>query len=121
MSKKIYVGHSTQFDYETELYAPLKKLTRYAFIFPHEELLQPHNTRNIIANADIFLAEVSYPSTGLGIELGWANDANIPIICIYKKEYTFSSAIKLIANDMIEYNNMEDISEKLSKYLASIV
>ena len=26
--------------------------------------------------SDIIIAEVSYPATGMGIELGWANDAN---------------------------------------------
>ena len=43
-------------------------------------------------------AEVSYPATGLGIELGWVSDDNILIYFFYKKGKLPSSSLKCISN-----------------------
>jgi hypothetical protein len=66
-----------QFDYQTLLYLPLRSLAlpNIAFIFPHETSALPEHSQQIILAADAVLAEVSYPSTGMGIELGWADAA----------------------------------------------
>ena len=67
---------------------------------------------------DLFLAEASFPSTGLGIELGWANDLRIPIACIYQTGHKPSSSLKLICDDFIEYNDATDLINKLTIFLA---
>jgi hypothetical protein len=63
------------------------------------------------------LAEVSYPSTGLGIELGFAYLYKKKIICIYKSWVKISSSLKNICEDFIEYVDLEDLSFKLRKFM----
>ena len=93
---RIYVGHASSFDYLNELYLPLKKSLLWQqreFILPHEFSKEPCDSKKIICQCDLMLAEVSYPSTGLGIELGWANSNNIPILGIYKTGCKISSSL----------------------------
>ena len=84
--KKIYIAHSKDIDYINELYEPLKNanfLKNYTLLLPHELSEFSYNTRDFYKDIDIFIAEVSKPATGLGIELGWAFDDNTKIYCIY--------------------------------------
>lgn len=84
---RVYITHSTAFDFKTALYKSLKSSiinTKHQLIFPHETDIAPQNSKEIIKNADIILAEVSYHSTGQGIELGWAETFRKPIICFYQ-------------------------------------
>lgn len=41
--------------------------------------------KKMVESADIIIAEASYPSTGLGIELQIAQQSNIPIILCYRE------------------------------------
>ncbi len=107
----VYVAHSTSFDFKKELYLPLKEsalLERYNLIFPHESE-NFNNSKEVIKNSDIVLAEVSYPSTGMGIELGWANSFNIPIVCIYKKNVEVSKSLEAISSKFIVFDSIENI------------
>ena len=68
---KIYVCHSTSFDYNNHLYEPLKSvLSDHDLIFTHDADSDFHS-KDAIDSSDLVLAEVSYPSTGQGIELDW--------------------------------------------------
>jgi len=83
---KIHVVHSKSHDFKNELYKPLRnsELNKEHQIFlPHEteELIK---TKELIKQADVIIAEASFPATGLGIELGWADAFDRPIICLYK-------------------------------------
>ncbi len=106
--KKIYVIHGTNFDFERELYAPLKKIVEFEFIFPHVGENEVIDSKELIKNANLVLAEVSYPSTGSGIELGRAECVSVPIVAIFKKGSNVSSSIKFLTNDIIEYKNLSD-------------
>lgn len=116
---KVYVSHSSSFDYQNGLYAPLVQQfgDTVEFYFPHDEIHEGENSREAIRSSDLVLAEVSYPSTGQGIELGWANDANVPILCINAQDQTPSSALKLITTDFIEYTSTSDLLDKLNEKL----
>ena len=100
---KIYISHASKFDYINRLYNPIKE----SQIFKEHEFILPHdgdmviNTKEIISNSDLLIAETSLQTTGQGIELGWADYANIPIICIYEKGAEISSALKFITDDII--------------------
>jgi hypothetical protein len=61
------------------------------------------------------LAEVSNPATGQGIELAWANANNIPIVCVFKKGADISGSLKFITDKIIEYENSNDMIEKIKK------
>lgn len=118
---KIYVIHASSFpDYKENLYKKLRDslLSRdNEIIFPHEKSEQPIKSREIIANSDLIIAEVSYPSTGLGIELGWADAAERKILCIYKAGSKPSSSLKEVTEDFIEYTSQDDMVLKVNKWI----
>ena len=119
---KIYVSHSRSFDFVKELYEPLKKSVLanvHQFIFPHDASQESYPSKKLFADktCDLVLAEVSFPSTGEGIELGWADIAGVKIVCAYKEDAKISGSIKIIAKDFLVYKNSEDLISKLTKYL----
>lgn len=116
----IYVAHSNKFDYIKKLYEPIKSfepLSKHNFFFPHDEVNKLVKTKDIIRDYDLVIAEVTLPATGLGIELGWADYSNTPILCIYEKEAQISSSLKFITNNFIEYDNPDDMVSKISDFL----
>lgn len=117
---KVYVSHSRNFDFKNELYLPLQGLGGKAeFIFPHQDSADGVDSKDIFKNhgCDLVLSEVSFPSTGQGIEMGWADVYNIPIICIYKSGSKTSSSLKKISKTFIEYSNTDDLVNKLKPIL----
>ncbi len=119
----IYVSHTrnAQYNFVQELYEPLEASNLAKFIFPHatnkyinsKELFQKHE-------CDLLLAECSYPATGQGIEIGWANILNVPIICAYKTGSDVSTSAKNISQYIIEYKASEELVEKLKNLLIQI-
>lgn len=115
---KIYVSHSSEYDYKNKLYEPVKKsdlIKSNSFFFPHEQKII--NSKEVISNSDLIIAEVSIPSTGQGIEIGWADSAKIPILCIYEKGSKISSDLKFVTDKFIEYENEIDMVTKIINYL----
>ena len=119
---KIFVAHSSNFDFKNELYKPLRESvlnSSHEIILPNEtgkEVI----TKEIIKNLDVFIAEVSYPSTGQGIELGWADIFKIPIICIFKEGSKTSRSLQYVTNNFIAYKNVEDMIIKLEEVLGDL-
>ena len=115
----IYISHSSNFDYINNLYNPIKNsnlVKSNSFFFPHDSN-KTTNTKEIISNSDLVIAEVSLPTTGQGIELGWADYASTPILCIYEKGSEISSSLRFIANSIIEYENEEDMISKIETFI----
>ena len=118
---KIYISHSSEYDYINKIYNPIKNSNlseSNSFVLPHESKII--NTKAVIANSDLVIAEVSIPSTGQGIELGWTNYCKTPIVCIYKKGTKISSALKFITNNFIEYENVNDMIDKLKEFISKL-
>ena len=118
---RLYLTHSTSYDFRAELYAPIKhSLTLdHKVVFPHDTSNDSKDSKEAIKDCNAVLAEVSFPSTGQGIELGWANYLGKSIICLHKKGTKPSSALRVISNSFIEYDGPEDMIQKLNNYLAS--
>jgi hypothetical protein len=119
---KIFVTHASNFDYINKLYKPLRESVldkKYEFIFPHEEGSEKL-TKDIIKSCKIVIAECSLPSTGQGIELGWANIYNVPIFCLYERGNKISGALHFVSDTYIEYSNEEDIIKKIQDILEHI-
>jgi len=115
---KIYVSHSTNFDYETELYEPLREnFSELDMFFPHEKGGKLLDSKQIIKESGLVLAEVSYPSTGQGIELGWANTFGVPMICIYRDDTKPSGALQVVSDNFISYSSISDMVEKLQSVI----
>lgn len=119
---KIYISHSSKYDYINNIYNPIKKSDlnkEHIFFFPHDDKNKIINTKEIISKCDLIIAEVSLPATGQGIELGWADYAKTQILCMNKKGTKISSSLKFITNDFIEYENDTDMINKINNYLKS--
>ena len=122
--EKIYVVHSSSFDFKQELYVPIRnsKLnTLYEVLLPHENSREPFNSKEEIKNCKVMIAEVSYPSTGLGIELGWADLYEIPIIFTYKEGSKLSSSLKVVSSNFIEYASVEKLFFDIEKVMENIL
>ena len=115
---KIYLSHSTGFDFVSDLYKPIKTsslVKEHEFFFPHDE--KEFNTRELLKGFDILIAEVSFPSTGQGIEIGWADSFGIPILAVHRVGAKISSAVPLVTDNIISYG---DVSEMISQILDRI-
>ncbi len=114
---KIYIAHSKSFDFQKELYQPIKNSTliqEHTFIFPHEHSMEPFNSKGLFQNGcDLIIAEVSYPATGVGIEIGWANMLNIPVVCIFKNGFEISMSLKSITDKFLNYSNNDELLKQL--------
>ena len=66
------------------------------------------------------LAEVSHPSVGVGIELGWADASNVPIILLRQKGARISSALTAVSTKGIAYSDSQDLIAQLTDHLAQI-
>jgi len=119
--KKIYLAHSTGFDYKKEIYSPIRQSElnqEYYFLLPHENSDSPFNSKEFFKNeANLVIAEISYPSTGMGIELGWADSMQIPVIGIAKKNEKYSKSATVITKEIIEYADSKELIEKLKTVL----
>ncbi len=116
---KIYIAHSKSFDFRQELYEPLRNSAlakEHMLVFPYSENDEPFNSKQLFQEGcDLVLAEVSYPATGLGIELGWADFLKIPIACIYKKDSKVSGSLKVVSDKFFEYSDSQDLVVQVEK------
>lgn len=118
--KRIYVGHCKLSNYETELYDVVKSLDEYKhyeFILPHDMDREAYNGRDFYKTLDLFIAEVSYKATGLGIELGWAFDDGVPIYYIYKDGVKLGQSVQCLSDTFYSYRDRESLRETLSLLL----
>lgn len=120
---KIYVGHSTNYDFGERLYDVLKEAdlaNEHTLVFPHEDSDELFDSKTFFKNGcDLVLAEVSNASTGLGIELGWADELGVPIICIHRESTNPSGALLAVTNEenIHAYKNGEHLLEILKQEL----
>lgn len=112
-SMKIYIGHSSSVDYIEELYQPLRKSDideEHEIVFPHEGSDEPFDSKEFLRDeCGLFVAEVSRPSTGLGIELGWADEFGVSVLCVHSEEAEISSSVPVVADDIQEYGDEREL------------
>jgi len=119
---KIFVSHSTKYNFEDELYKPLRASElnkKHEIILPHENG-QQINTKDIIRDCDLVVAEVSSSGTGQGIELGWANATYVSIICFYKPESKISESLKYVTDTIVEYDSSETMIKKITEVVDAL-
>lgn len=116
----IYISHSGAYDYENELYKPIKEseLSKiHRFFLPHEPENMDTDAKIELKQTDVLVAESSLPSTGQGIELAQANAAGVPIVCFFKTGSKPSSSLRFVTNRIIEYSDIFDLFAKLQAEL----
>jgi len=119
----IYISHSGAYDYENELYKPIKGSALaqiHTFFLPHEPENLDTDAKVELKHTDVLVAESSLPSTGQGIELAQADAAGVPIICFYKTGSKPSSSLRFVTNKVIEYNDSNDFFVKLQAELSNL-
>lgn len=112
----IYISHSGSYDYENELYKPIKEselAKMHHFFLPHEPENIDTEAKKELKQTDVLVAEASLPSTGQGIELAQAEAAGVPIFCFYKTGTKPSSSLRFVTNQIIEYEDIDDLLVKL--------
>jgi hypothetical protein len=117
----IYISHSSAYDYENELYKPIKEselAQTHHFFLPHEPENLNTDAKTELKMMDLLVAESSLPSTGQGIELAQAEAAGVPIICFYKTGSKPSGSLRFVTNELIEYRDIDDFLAKLADRLA---
>ena len=91
--------------------------TGYELIFPHVWHEQKKSSKEFIKNADLVIGEVSFPSTGQGIEFGWADMLNVPTLFLKKTGAKASSSPNYLKGELIEYATLEELTSKTKAYL----
>lgn len=117
---QIYVTHASSFDFQNEIYKPLRQSSlndKHQIVLPHEDSDKQFDSKTLLRDCDLVLAEVSYPSTGQGIELGWADMYGVPILYFYRKGAKLSGSLKAISSTFIEYENQSDMISKLTEQI----
>lgn len=122
---KIYISHSTAFDYKNDLYAPIRgsELSKqHEFILPYEDQETPFNTKELFkdGSVDLVIADVSIPSHGVGIQLGWSEMHGIPIVCIYKEGSQYSVSLSVVCNKFLMYTDEVNMIEDITGLLENI-
>ena len=123
--KTIYFAHSSALDYKKEYYYPILESdlqNKYQLIFPHEKSEEPFSSKELFLSdqCDLVVAEVSYPSTGSGIELGWADTYEIPIILLAREDSVFSGLLNEFGVAFIKYKDRSDMVLRLGKELSNL-
>ena len=116
---KIFVSHSKDFDFKSELYEPIKNSAlseKHEFFLPHDEG-RNQKTKEEIKNSDLFVVEISYPSRSSGIEIGWADAFNVPIVAIHREDYKPSGSIRHVTEKVISYKDTDDLVNILKENL----
>jgi hypothetical protein len=93
------------------------KNTTLNIVLPHENSDKAFNSKEFFKNCDLVIAEVSKPSTGLGIELGWADLLDIPIFCLNQKDYPISGSLKVISNHFYTYETSNELIKIINNIL----
>lgn len=125
----IYISHSTHYDYKNKLYKPIKEsgiTQEFDIIFPHDNSSDSDEIFDIQGalergEIDLIIAEISYPSTGQGIELAWAHSYGVPIECVYLEDSYISPALKLITHKLYDYETEDDMIDMIKVILLGLV
>ncbi|MBU1132368.1 hypothetical protein KKC32_03950 [Patescibacteria group bacterium] len=122
---KIHIAHSREFDFKKNLYEPISRSClnkKHNSIFPNETETETFSSINLFqTKINLIIAEISFPSTGKGIELGMAHQLNIPIIGIYKKGTKPSGSVKNVNDKFIEYENSAELISEIAKTPEKII
>jgi nucleoside 2-deoxyribosyltransferase len=76
-----------------------------------------------VKNADFIVADCTYPSIGMGIELGYAYSLNIPVLLIAKIEAKVALMALGLPNkvtDLVRYEHILDVLPEVDLHLRAI-
>ncbi|GAB6440770.1 hypothetical protein bcgnr5369_02790 [Bacillus cereus] len=107
---KVYVGHQNVTNeglHNVILNSEILK--KHQFIFSENVT----NEKECLKKCEVMIADVSYPTIPLGIEMGWADNYKIDIICVCVKGTAISSHLTRMSKEILIYTEIVDLVEKL--------
>lgn len=105
--------------YSNDLYTPIKKselFGNYDFQLPHEHG-DDYNSREAIRRSRALVADVTYPDLGVGIEIGWAQSMDKPIIIVHEEGRSPLPFVKYASSKIYSYSGREDVAAKILEAL----
>lgn len=79
--------------------------------------------KKAVESSDIVVAEVSYPSHGVGMEIMHAIHIKKPVVAIAMEDKIVSRMVQGVDYDkfqFIRYKNLEDLEKKLARLIAQL-
>ena len=119
---KVFVAHASNFAFKEKLYAPIRASelnTKHEFWLP-QETDEDWVTLDFMRSCDALVVDVSIPSTGAGIEMGWANALGIPILGIYEKGSKPSASAEYTTKMYREYTNPQEMLSVVTAFLSTV-
>ncbi len=117
---KIYVAHSKEFDFEKELYKPLRQSrlnSEHTFVLPYEND-NNLNPKDFLKNeCELVIAEVSYTSARVSFDLSWAYIFKLPVRSIHRKGIIIPVEFRYVSPTHTEYSNSKDAISKIEKII----
>jgi hypothetical protein len=114
---RIYVGHSRNFDFQKELYEPIRRSPlnkRHEIVLPHEHSNEAFPSSDFLTSCDLMIAEASWESAGLSTELQWAVSFGVPVILAVRKGHDPPKFLKPIAKGIVVYSDSKELIDGLS-------
>lgn len=129
---RVFISHS--YSHRKNLKHTLAAITEtvlkcggQSFVFTQEYQFDPADYQVMmqkaceeISSSDILIAEISHKAVGIGVEVGYAKGIGKKVICIRSKNSPISTTLMGVADVHIEFNDLEDMKNKLSKIITNI-
>lgn len=124
-ARRVRIGHSTSYDYQTQLYDVVRALKNLppdvTISLPHEDGGEGDSTRTFFTEGcDLFIAEVSAPSTGLGMEVAYAHAAGVPVVYLHHADCQPSSSLKIVSSTFLAYASRTELARHLESLVATV-
>lgn len=117
---KIVITHASALPWKGEFYAAVRASRLYEnndVFLPQEKNKPEQITKERIEHCDLMIAEVSCPSTGQEIELGWADAYHRPIICVHQEKNAVSNSLRFTTSEFISYKDSENLIAQLERLI----
>lgn len=118
---EVYISHPSNIPYRTEVYQPIRNSPlneAHTITLPHEDSTDQFDSKKYFQNdCKLVVAITSFPSTGVGIELGWANAFELPIVCLHKAGTQPSGSLSEVTETIEPYKNTDELLQLLSNFI----
>lgn len=92
-------------------------VSQFTYTVGQEKAMMKHAC-SMISSADLLIAEVSHKAIGVGIEVGYAVGAGVPVLYVRKQGTEYSTTVGGLAASIIVYADVDDLHQQLSAFLA---
>ncbi len=109
---KIYFIHSARSDFNNLLYLPVlrsKILANHTLVFPDSEANKDKYYKDLMDEADVFVAELTSPDTGFNMELKNAIMLKKPILALAQKSIGYEEKYQRLLKNVIGYSTEEEV------------